>query len=209
MSIVSGLSAAEVASVRKRSLGAKRPFIFSATIAAAQSQARQFRTTNPDDLDPMVQISPDMEAALILLPGREKSAILTFLAQARNTRVSDDERQMLQEVFDARGEGYALTNQELGAPILAFDQARTRAISFLEGIRLQEGVIGEENDALVAEVSSLFSLLAQDYESASNPDTLATHDRIADAGALFRVQGAGDLKAREIASWEAAISLYL
>lgn len=198
--------------VAKKSKGAFRPSYFSATIAQEQAEAQRTGSADPSTIDPNIQISLDLEAALILMPSPIKQALLQFIDEAIHTSANRDDLYLLNEVVAVRGVSFTQqTVPNVSATLISYDQARQGALGFIAQVSHQQERPGSQDDPgiiVIPDLSNLFSTLLEDFDTLAKPDSMAVHDIIADSATLFSYSSAGQLRAQELSSWTLVITTY-
>jgi len=206
---IDSLSAEERAFVTRLSRGEKRPLYFDASIAEAATVSGDQETTGN------VQISQDLEAALILMPADAKKQLRDFVQEAitLTSNNTQDDFLLLAEVLAVRKTSYAQINADAGKKALDYDVARAKVIDDIERRARANADAGtsaaETTSVVISDLSVLFSAVSSAYEEIIRPDELAMHDRIADAGYLYTVQNAATNRARELSSWVQILPTYI
>lgn len=218
------LSDEQRAIVTKRSRGEKRPSYYDSSVAQAAT------ITGEGTTDGLVQISQDLEAFLILLDSDIKKEILTFIETAGGvaTSMNKDDFALMGEVVILRRNNYGQISKDVGEQVLEFDSARSKMMVFLENTARSNLTVPKANRAggaatqdnpnpdaaavtaiILPDLGTFFSSLQDSYSVLAQPDELAVHDRISDAGILYTVQNAAQERANELSSWARVFRTYL
>lgn len=213
---IDALTPGQRAQVAAKSRGTNRPTYYDSTLALSQDRLRSLGAETPEAnaLDPNVQISEDLEALLILMPIEDKKALLQFIAAAIGVAgsLSNTDFALMTETLLVRKAAYQQVYTDVGSRVLQYDATRARVLGFVENIARQQTLPDPKSDPtsiVIPELGTLFSSLADSYRTLSMPDTLAVHDRIADAGVVFTYQNAATNRTKELSSWINVINLYL
>lgn len=207
---IDSLAEEQKALVRKASRGSRRPSYYSAQAAQAKDDALRSRTELPDDFAAEVQISLDLEAALILLPRKTKDDLVGFIREVLliiGTAGQSDDLSLFEEIVAVRAGSYVQVNQDIAGPLLAFDQTRQDVFDFLTTRQAARSL--DTAVVLLPDLNGLFAAVSDDYQRLATIDVLAVHDRIADAGTLGAYADAGFDRQRELTSWATVLTTYL
>jgi hypothetical protein len=189
-----GLSTADRELVAARSRGAARPSYVVAGLTSAS--------------DVSVQISEDFEAFLIILSPDLKKSLLQFLSRAAPTSQNDDETALIAEVVSVRSKSYEQTYADVGRDVDSYDATRAALNVALESASRSRGREAGRAENVMPDLSALSLAVSEPYQKFLRPEGLVAHDRITDAGVLYRYQNVAS-RVREIASWQKVLSVYL
>lgn len=204
---IDALTTEQRTQVARRSKGENRPSYFSASLAESQGAEE----ANPDTEPGYIQISEDLEAVLILLPGGTKQGLIEFIQASLDivNNLNDDDFALFSEVLEIRAENYAQVNTDTGSIVETYDDARQQLIGFIETTgRQNTASAAESTSVVIPDLGTLFGSLAASYAALSAPDELAIHDRIADSGFVYTLQDAATSRATELSSWIQVIQTY-
>jgi hypothetical protein len=202
---IDALTDEQRAAVARRSRGEKRPSYYSAALAESQDPATT--ETEPG----RIQISEDLEAVLILLPGGVKQGLIEFIQASLDivNNLNADDFALFSEVLEIRSENYAQVNADTGSIVETYDDARSQLIGFIETTgRQNTASAASSTSVVIPDLGTLFGSLAASYAALSSPDELAIHDRIADSGFVYTLQDAATSRSTELSSWVQVIQTY-
>lgn len=203
------LTADQKALVAKKAID-PRPSYFDPVLASSQSAAAQSGEGSSTDTSGMVEISADLEAMLILLPGPVKTDLLSFIHTAIKVTARSDELELMAEVLAVRQKSYQLhTSNDVSAPIVQFDDIRTALFQFIQNLSHQQGTTGSDpTTVLMPDINTLLAALLEDFDALSKPDALVVHDIIADAATVTAFSTSGSTRQKELLSWIGVIGAY-
>jgi hypothetical protein len=207
---IDSLTADRQAAVAKFSKGNARPSYFDATLANAQT-----RTKAPvaEDSKGKVQISLDLEAALILTKNPVKKGMIDFINKAIEvvTSTNTDDFALMNEVVLLRTDSYEQVYRDVGDSVSEYDSVRA---SFLSDVDVNARGAGGEGiqtatSVVLNDIGPLFSSLSDARTTLTRPDDLSVHDRVADVGTLYTFEGAALARGKELSSWALVIQTYV
>ena len=213
---IDSLSPQDRQKVIQRSLGDKRPSFYSSELAKLNA-LNKAAPSSDGFVSPDVQISPDFEATLILLSEKDKKGIIQFILDAFKAEEPADELELMTNTLVKRKANYDQANSDTYAPALRFDKSRASVLAFVESKRSPVTPAAddpapqvEDNiDAVVPELSYLFSSLSTEYLSLTKPEILEMHNRIVDSQVLNYFTDEAAARKSELLSWQTVIQLYL
>jgi len=207
--------------VANKSKGNNRPSYYDAVVAGRQTKA----ATTPGlggagagalaaaGREGMVQISLDLEAALILTGSKVKEGMLNFIQTALEVVTNSNENDfvLMEEVLALRRKTYEQVFLNVGQAVTEYDSVRA---SFLADVDKNARTTptsgaGAATTIVLADIGPLFASLSDARTTLSRPDDLAVHDRIADAANVYTFQDAATHRTKELSSWVLVLQTYL
>lgn len=202
---LSSLSPAQKARVAKYARK-ERPSYFDPTLAAIQEDTKR-TGEDPNEFNPNVQISEDLEAALILLSSSLKEAMVKTLADLTKS-TSEEDLALMAEVVSARIEGYSTTAAELADPSLSYGRTREAIINALIQAVPRDNDTEKATAILIPDLSNMFQVVSASLADFTKTEVMAVHDRITDAMTLNAYSSAGATRLKELSSWKKVITTY-
>jgi hypothetical protein len=200
---INSLSEADKALVRSRARN-PRPTYF---VGALQDQIDRSQTTGAEaQQSAEIEISEDLEAALILMPSAQKTALVNQLTTLKDQGSSSDDLELMNQVVADRVSGFSLTIHDSQGLSIKYETTRSAIIDFL--VKKGDGTSQNPTAVLIPDLSNMFQMVSSALADFEKREIMATHDRIVDHLVLSSYLSNGTYKSKELLSWVNVFSAY-